>query len=121
LPANISTISGDLIIYRTINQDKYWGDKIINIYFQNNFSNAPFSAFFNNFKTELILFGNLGWINNDNETASFMKSSFKDKPISEAGIGLNNLIFSGLRVDFAYRLDRKDGDPGYGWSVFWKF
>ncbi|MDP4192738.1 MAG: DUF5686 family protein [Bacteroidota bacterium] len=120
LPANFATISENLNNFRTIFQDKYWGDKIFSIYIQNNFSNTPLTYLNKRLKMELILFGNACWINNSRETPVFMKTSFNDRPFSEIGFALNNFLISGLRIDFAYRLDNKDSGSRYGWSVAFK-
>ncbi|MGE5412295.1 MAG: hypothetical protein ACM3MI_15145, partial [Clostridiales bacterium] len=120
LPANFATLSENLNNFRTIFQDKYWGDKIFSLYIQNNFSNTPLTYLNKRLKMELILFGNACWINNSRETPIFKKTSFNDRPFSEIGFALNNFLISGLRIDFAYRLDSKDSGSRYGWSVAFK-
>lgn len=111
---------GNPILFRTIKSDEFLGDQYLALSFENSFKNTIYSLlhlpFIRNSKLDLIVFSNLGWINNKfiptNSSSKFNKIEITNNPLTEIGCSVGN-IFTFLRLDFTWRTSYKTGDDFY--------
>lgn len=105
--------------FRTMRFRDYLGDRVYYANLENNFSNIIFAYIKPISKWELIGFANIGKteITASNYALASSKSFLvTDGWLAEAGFGIGN-IFGLLRVDFAWRLNNRDGDNNFRFTL----
>jgi len=108
---------GNPILFRTIQSDKFMGDRYLVLSLENNFKNTIYSMlhipWLKNSKLEFLIFSNMGWINNayqpSNPLSPYNKIMINDDPLTEIGCSVGN-IFTFFRIDFTWRTNYKTGD-----------
>ncbi len=99
---------GNPVLFRSITEDRFLGDRYMVMALENNFKNTFFNLlhlpYLQHSKLDLLLFANIGWLNGTEKSSPvFNGIRIGNKPLAEAGLSIGN-IFTFLRVDATWRL-----------------